>query len=89
VGLCSQEKASSGNFGCLETSSQEVSEKAADSFNSGQFLAASQTKGGEVLPTEQYSYDMDADQCIMAESYRMPVYSRKRVCDPGNQLSKP
>ena len=87
VGLCSQEKASSGNIECFEAASQQVSGKATDSFNSGQFLSASQTKGVEVLSTEQYSHDMDADQRIMAESYRVPVYSCKGICHSWNGLS--
>jgi hypothetical protein len=69
VGLCPQEKASPGNIECFETASQQVSETAADSFNSGQFLAAPQKGSAAVLPPKQYSYDLDSDQCIMVESY--------------------
>ena len=88
VGLCTQEKTSSGSIECIETSSQQVSERAADSFDTGQFFAAPQVEGIEVLPQEQHSYDLDADQCFMAESYRMSVYTCEGICYSRYQLSK-
>lgn len=88
VGLCSFSQETSGSPGSVEAFKEKVSEKSAYSFDPGQFLAASQIEGAEVLPTEQYSYDLDTDQCFMAQSYRMPVYSCERICDSWNQLSK-
>ena len=88
VGLCSLPQKTSGSPGSVEAFKEKVSEKPTRSFDTGQFLAAPQTEGAEVLPPEQYSYDMDSDQCFMAQSYRMPVYSCERICDSWNQLSK-
>ena len=67
---------------------EEVFEESANSFDSGQFLAAPQAESVEVLPAEQYSYDLDADQCFMAESYRMSVYACEGIRNSRNQLSK-
>ena len=88
VGLCSCSQKTSGSPGSVEVFKEKVSEKSTHSFDPGQFLAAPQTEGAEVLPTEQYSYDLDTDQCFMAQSYRMPVYSCEGICDSWNQLSK-
>jgi len=89
VGLCSSSQKASGVFGNVEVFEEEVSGQPADTFDSGQLLTAPQAEGAEVLPTEQHSYDMDTDQCFMAESYRMPVYSCEGICDSRNRLSKP
>jgi len=67
---------------------EEVSEKSANSFDPGQFLAAPQTESNAFLPAEQYSYDLDTDERVMAQSDRMPVYACEGVCDSRNQLSK-
>jgi len=88
VGLCPFSQKTSGSPGSVEAFKEKVSEKSAHSFDPRQFLAAPQIEGTEVLPTEQYSYDLDTDQCFMAQSYRMPVYSCEGICDSWNQLSK-
>ena len=88
VGLCTQEKASPGSIECFETASQLLSGRSADSFDTGQFFTASQVEGIAVLPEAQHSYDLDADQCFMAESYRMSVYTCEGICYSRNQLSK-
>ena len=88
VGLCSSTQKTSGVLGNVEVFEKEVSGKSANPFDIGQLLAAPQAEGVEVLPTEQHSYDMDTDQCFMAESYRMPVYPCEGICDSWNQLSK-
>ncbi len=84
VGLCSSSQKTSGSPGSTEAFKEKVSEKTTHSFDLGQFLAAPQTEGAEILPTEQYSYDLDTDQCFMAQSHRMPVYSCERICDSWN-----
>lgn len=84
VGLCSQEKTSSGSIECFETASQQISETAADSFNPGQLLAASKAKSATLLSQKQYPPDLDSDKCIMAQSYRMPVYACKGICNSWN-----
>jgi len=81
VGLCSSSQKTSGSSGSAEVFKEKISEKSSHSFDFGQFLAASQTEGAEILPTEQYSYGLDSDQCFMAQSYRMPVYSCEGICD--------
>jgi len=88
VGLCSSSQTTPGSPGNVEAFKEEVSEKSTHSFDLGQFLAAPQTKGSEVLPTEQYSHDLDTDQCFMAQSYRMPVYSCEGICNSWDQLSQ-
>jgi len=88
VGLCPSSQKASRSLGSIEVFEEKVSEKSTHSFDTGQFLAAPQTEGAEVLPTEQYSYDMDTDECFMAQSYRMPVYSCEGIRDSWNQLSK-
>jgi hypothetical protein len=88
VGLCSFSQATPGGPGSVEAFKKKISEKSTHSFDIGQFLATPQTKGSEVLPTEQYSYDLDTDQCFMAQSYRMPVYSREGIRNSWNQLSQ-
>jgi hypothetical protein len=75
VGLCSSSQRTPGGLGGVAVFKEEVSEKTTHSFDIGQYFAAPQTEGSEVLPTEQYSYDLDTDQCFMAQSYRMSVYS--------------
>ena len=88
VGLCSSPQKTSGGPGSVEAFKEKVFEKSMHSFDPGQFLAASQVKGEAFLPTEQYSYDLDTDQCFMAQSYRMPVYSCEGICHAWNQLSE-
>jgi len=67
-------------------SAEEISEKSANPFDIGQLLTAPQSKSAEVLSPEQYSSDMDADQCIMAQSYRMSVYTCKGIRYSWHQL---
>lgn len=86
MGLCSFSQKTSGSAWCIEAVKKKVSEESADSFNSGQFLAAPQAGGVAVLPEEQHSYDMDTDQCFMAESHRMPVYSCEGICNSRLEL---
>jgi hypothetical protein len=88
VGLCSCSQKTSGSVGSVEAVKEKVPEKSTHPFDTGQFLAARETEGGKVLPTEQYSHDLDPDQCFMAQPYRMPVYSREGICDSRVRLSK-
>lgn len=88
VGLCSCSQKTSGDPGSVEVFKEKVSEKSTHSFDSGQLLTASQAKSAALLSQRQYPLDLDADQCIMAQSYRMPVYSCEGICDSWNQLSK-
>lgn len=89
VGLYSTSQAASGISRSNEVVKEEISEISADSPDSGQLLATPQGKGVTVLSEEQYSFDMDADQCIMAQSYRMSVYPRQGICGSRSQLSRP
>ncbi len=75
-------------FGIVEVFEEEVSGKSANPFNIGQLFTTPQVEGNDILPAEQYPYALDADQCFMAEPYRMPVYSCEGICDSRNQLSE-
>jgi len=88
VGLCPSSQKTSGSLRSIKVFKEKVSEKSACSSVIRQLLAAPQGEGIAVLSKEQYSLDMDADECFMAQSYRMPVYLRERICDSWNQLSK-
>jgi hypothetical protein len=89
MGLHAAPQAASGVSGSLEAFAEKVSPRAANSPDSGQLLAAPQRESAAVLPHKQYSFDLDADQCIMAQSYRMSVHPCQRICDSWNLLSKP
>jgi len=65
---------------------EDVSEETTNSFDTGQLLTAPQSKSAEVLPSEQYSSDLDTDQRIMAQSYRMSVYTCKGIRYSWHQL---
>lgn len=86
MGLYAAPQATSGIRRSVETFKEEVSGISANSPDSGQFLAAPQSQGLAVLPREQYSFDLDADQCIMAQSYRMSIYACERICNSRNPL---
>lgn len=75
VGLCSFSQTASGISGSIETFTQEVSERAANTSDFGQLLTAPQGESAAVLLQEQYSFNLDADERFMAKSYRVPVYS--------------
>jgi len=75
LGLCSASQKASGIFGSIEAVKEKVSETSANPFNSGQLLATPQSEGVVVLPTEQYSSDLDTDKCFMAQSYRMSIHA--------------
>ena len=89
VGLCSAPQTTSGIPRCIEVFKKEVPRRSANSSDFGQLLAAPEGKGLAVLPQKQYSFDLDADQCIMAQSYRMSIYPCQGIRDSWNQLSKP
>jgi hypothetical protein len=89
VGLCSASQASSGISRSVKVIKEEVSESSENSSDIGQLLATSQSKGIAILPKEQYTFDLDTNQCIMAQSYRMSIYSCKGICYSWNQLPKP
>lgn len=88
VGLCSFSQKTSGSPGSVEAFKEKVPEKSTHSFDPGQFLAAPQVESDTVLPTEQHSFDLDTHQCIMAQSYRMSIYTCEGVRDSWYQLSK-
>ena len=89
VGLCSAPQTTSGIPRCIEAFKKEVPQRSANSSDFGQLLPAPEGKGVAVLPQKQYSFDLDADQCIMAQSYRMSIYPCQGIRDSWNQLSKP
>jgi len=74
VGLYATPQTASGVLGHIEVLTEEVSPGAAYSPDSGQLLAAPQREGLAILSQKQYSLDLDADQRVMAQSYRMSVY---------------
>jgi hypothetical protein len=89
VGLYVAPQTTSGISRSIEIFKEEVSGRSANSPDSGQFLTAPQSQGLAVLPREQYSFDLDANQCIMAQSYRMSIYPCQGIRDSWNPLSKP
>lgn len=80
LGLCSTPQEASGITGAIEAVEKQVSERSTHPFDPGQLWPAPQTESTAVLSAEQYSYDLDTDQCFMAESYRMSVYSCEGIC---------
>jgi hypothetical protein len=89
LGIYPQPKTTPGNAWGLETSSQKVSSLAANPSDIGQLFAASQGCCEAVLPEEQCAFDLDADECIMAQSNRMSVYAGERICLSQLRLRKP
>ena len=89
VGLCPQTQKASGILGGSETATQEVSRGPENSPDSRQLRAASKGGGATVLPAEQYPLDLDAHQCIMAESNRVSVHPRQGIRDSRIELSQP
>src|SRR4030042_3690845 len=84
MGIHSRTQEASGSFGCVEITSSAVSAGAEDTSDFGQFLASLEEKGDSVLPIKQYSSCLDADQCFMAQPYRMPIYACERICYSRN-----
>jgi hypothetical protein len=84
VGLCSSTQTASGSTGSIEIFTEKVSKKETYPSDIGQIFAAPQAKGVAVLSQEQYSFDLDGDQCIMAQSYRMSVYPCKGIRNSWN-----
>jgi len=62
---------------------------AANSSDIGQFLAAPQGRCEAVLPKEQCAFDLDADERVVAQSDRMPVYAGEGICVSQLRLRKP
>lgn len=89
MGLHAASQTTSGVPGSIEVSTKEVSQRAANSSDSGQLLATPQGESAAVLPRKQYSFDLDADQRIMAQSYRVSVHPCQGIRHSWNQLSKP
>jgi len=89
VGICSTSQTASGIPRRIEALEKKVPEASKDSFDPRQLLTAPQRQGSRLLSQEQYSLDLDADQRVMAQSYRMSVYSCKRIRDSRHILSKP
>jgi hypothetical protein len=87
LGLCSASQTTSGIPWGIEAFKKEVLQRSANSSDFGQLLAAPEGKGVAVLPQKQYSFDLDADQCIMAQSYRMSIYPCQGIRNSWNQLS--
>jgi hypothetical protein len=88
VGLYAASQTASGIPGCIEAFTEEVSQRATHSSDFGQLFAAPQRESAAVLQQEQYSFDLDANQCIMAQSYRMSVHPCQGIRHSWNQLSK-
>jgi hypothetical protein len=77
-----------GMSGGIEAIESKISEAAEDSFDPGQSLPTPQMKDNPVLSEEQYSFNLDADQCLMTQPHRISVYPCQRIHDLRNQLSK-
>jgi hypothetical protein len=75
VGIYPLSQTTSGISGSIEAFTKEVSERAANTSDFGQFLAASQGESAAVLPQKQYSFNLDANKRFMAKSYRVSVHS--------------
>ena len=88
VGLYATPQTASGVSGSLEVFAEEVSQRLAHSPDFGQLLPAPQRESAAVLSQEQYSFDLDADQRIMAQSYRVSVHPCQGIRHSWNQLSK-
>ena len=89
LGIYPQPKTTPGNAWSFETSSQKVSCLAANPSDIGQLFAASQGCCEAVLPEEQCAFDLDADECVMAQPNRMSVYAGERICFSQLRLRKP
>jgi hypothetical protein len=72
----------------FEALEEEVSQKPADSSDFGQLFPTPQSQGLTVLPKEQHSFDLDTDQCVMAQSHRMSVYACKGIRNSRHLLSE-
>jgi len=84
VGLCSASQATSGIPRSIKAVKKEISKRSTNSFDPGQFFTTPQGKSAAVLSKEQHSFDLDTDQCIMAQSYRMSIYPRQGIRDSWN-----
>jgi len=88
LGIYPQPKTTSRDAGCIETSSQKVSCSAANPSDTGQLFAAPQGRCEAVLPEEQCAFDVDADERVVAQSDRMPVYASEGICFSQLRLRK-
>ena len=89
LGIYPQPKTTSGDAWSFETSSQKVSGLAANPSDTGQLFAAPQECCEAVLPEEQCAFDLDADECVMAQSNRVSVYAGEGICLSQLRLRKP
>lgn len=88
VGIYPQTEAFSRIFGGAEADAETLSAVPTHTLDTGQFFSAWHTGCSKVVLPKQCSFDMDTDECLMAESHRMPVHSGQGVRDSKFQLSR-
>lgn len=75
VGTYPETEAFSRVFGGAETDAETLSAMPTHTLDTGQFFSAWHTGCSKVVLPKQCSFDMDTDECLMAQSNRMPVHS--------------
>lgn len=88
LGLFTQAETPSGSSWCLKAFALAISDARAYSSDPGQLLTAQEEKGTTVLPQQQYSPDLDSNECLMAKSYRKSLYAGEGICHSKFQLQK-
>lgn len=89
VGIYPKTEAFSRVFSGAEVDAKVLSKAATDTFDTGQLFSTWHTGCSKVVSPKQCSFDMDTDECVMAQSNRMPVHSGQGVRDSKFQLSRP
>ena len=89
VGLRPPTKTLTRGLGCAETHAPEVSRRATHPFDLGQLLTAWYSRGQTLVPSQQCSFDLDANQCLVAQPNRMPVHPRQGVRHSQFELHRP
>ncbi len=89
VGTYPKTEAFSRVFGGAEADAETLSAVPTHTLDPGQFFSAWHSRCSKVVSPKQCSFDMDTDECVMAQSNRMPVHSGQGVRDSKFQLSRP
>ena len=89
VGIYPKTEAFSRVFSGAEADEETLFAVPTHTLDPGQFFSAWHTGCSKVVLPKQCSFDMDTDECVMAQSNRMPVHSGQGVRDSKFQLSRP
>jgi hypothetical protein len=89
LGLFKEAQTSSGGSGSIAVVTEALPDGQAYSSDSGQLFAAPERPGKVVLSREQYSSNLDANECLMAESDRKSFHSGQGIRYPELQLQGP